>query len=273
MYGLVTSTAVYSPRTFVTSRFSESLFRLHCVLVSCRMSDEVPVKRLRTSSDGSTGSHSNECRPPLTRSHKIIRDDSSKHHLLLILTGSIAVMKIPELISEMYHKIGKERLVIKVVTTENAAKLCQIQKFEFDEVVYEDRDEWSMWRERGDPVLHIELRKWADSALIAPLDANSLAKIANGLCDNLMTSVIRAWDLSKTCYFAPAMNSHMWENPLTLQHRTVLKSQLKFKEICPIQKELICGDIGNGAMASVATIVSLIAAHVRDQQAVRIRCS
>lgn len=57
-----------------------------------------------------------------------------------------------------------------------------------------------------------------------------------------------------------------------MQHRTVLKSQLKFKEICPIQKELICGDVGTGAMASIGTIVSLVAALVRDQQAVRIQC-
>ena len=43
-----------------------------------------------------------------------------------------------------------------------------------------------MWSGRGDPVLHIELRRWADLLLIAPLDANTLAKIAGGLCDNLL---------------------------------------------------------------------------------------
>ncbi|EGT42694.1 hypothetical protein CAEBREN_01030 [Caenorhabditis brenneri] len=203
-----------------------------------------------------------ERRPPLTRSHKITRDETGKHQLLLVLTGSIAVMKAPELVNELYEKIGKERLTIRIVTTENAEKLCRIQRLEFEDLIYEDRDEWSMWRER-------ELRKWADSLLIAPLDANTMAKVANGLCDNLVTSIIRAWDLSKPCYFAPAMNTHMWENPLTMQHRNVLKSQLKFKEICPIQKELICGDAGVGAMASIGTIVSLIAALVKDQQAIR----
>ena len=44
------------------------------------------------------------------------------------------------------------------------------------------------WQKRGDPVLHIELRKWADLMIIAPLDANTLAKLANGLCDNLLVS-------------------------------------------------------------------------------------
>lgn len=47
-----------------------------------------------------------------------------------------------------------------------------------------------MWQKRSDPVLHIELRKWADLFLIAPLDANSLAKIAAGICDNLLVSLI-----------------------------------------------------------------------------------
>lgn len=55
--------------------------------------------------------------------------------------------------------------------------------------------EWELWKKRGDPVLHIELRKWADFLLVAPLSANSLAKISNGLCDNLLTLVCRAWEI------------------------------------------------------------------------------
>lgn len=54
-----------------------------------------------------------------------------------------------------------------------------------------------MWEAKGDPVLHIDLRKWADLLVIAPLSANTLAKMAQGLCDNCLTSVVRAWDFSK----------------------------------------------------------------------------
>ena len=50
---------------------------------------------------------------------------------------------------------------------------------------------------RGDPVLHIELRKWADICLVAPLSANTLAKLALGLADNLLSSTLRAWDFAK----------------------------------------------------------------------------
>lgn len=58
----------------------------------------------------------------------------------------------------------------------------------------------------GDEVMHIELRRWADVLVIAPLSANSLAKLAHGLCDNLLTCVARAWDWKKpfvvrTCAF------------------------------------------------------------------------
>ncbi|KAL3160492.1 hypothetical protein ABBQ32_010803 [Trebouxia sp. C0010 RCD-2024] len=60
-----------------------------------------------------------------------------------------------------------------------------------------DEEEWHQWQKKGDPVLHIELRKWADLLLVAPLSANTLAKMAQGLCDNCLTSVVRAWDFSK----------------------------------------------------------------------------
>lgn len=62
-----------------------------------------------------------------------------------------------------------------------------------------DADEWGKWHKKGDPVLHIDLRKWADICLIAPLSANTLAKISNGLCDNLL--VIKFGEGGETkCY-------------------------------------------------------------------------
>ena len=59
------------------------------------------------------------------------------------------------------------------------------------EEVFVDAHEWERWKGRGDPVLHIELRKWADLALVAPCSANTLAKLANGMADNLLSSTLR----------------------------------------------------------------------------------
>jgi phosphopantothenoylcysteine decarboxylase len=60
-----------------------------------------------------------------------------------------------------------------------------------------DEAEWHEWSKVGDPVMHIELRRWADVFIIAPLSANSLAKLANGMCDNLVTCIARAWDFKR----------------------------------------------------------------------------
>ena len=82
-------------------------------------------------------------------------------------------------------------------------------------VWFTDADEWGGWKSRSDPVLHIELRKLAKIFLIAPLSANTMAKFANGLCDNLLTCVFRAWDFNSPEMFgsvivAPAMNTFMY---------------------------------------------------------------
>ena len=83
---------------------------------------------------------------------------------------------------------------------------------------FKDEDEWTAWTTRDDNVLHIELRKVSNILLIAPLSANTLGKLANGLCDNLLTSIARCWDVkskSKPFIVAPAMNTMMYEHPIT----------------------------------------------------------
>ncbi|KAJ2737794.1 Phosphopantothenoylcysteine decarboxylase, partial [Coemansia sp. BCRC 34301] len=118
-------------------------------------------------------------------------------------------------------------------------------------------DEWSEWKKIGDPVLHIELRKWADICVVAPLDANTMAKVATGFCDNLLTCVLRAWDMAKPRIVCPAMNPMMWEHPITDAQIGTLK-MLGFRVISPIAKNLACGDIGMGAMAEPADIAQAV---------------
>lgn len=71
-----------------------------------------------------------------------------------------------------------------MVTTEHAKHFYNPSEVSVN--IYSDKDEWELWTQRSDPVLHIELRRWADLLVIAPLDANTLGKIANGICDNLL---------------------------------------------------------------------------------------
>lgn len=142
-----------------------------------------------------------------------------------------------------------------MIATEHAQHF--FKKQELSVPVYTDADEWENWSSLQDPVLHIELRRWADVMLIAPLDANSLAKIANGICDNLLTCVVRAWDTKRPLLFAPAMNTFMYEHPLTAMHIDTLK-RFGYLEIPCIRKKLACGDIGYGAMAEVSSLVSAL---------------
>ncbi|XP_068060479.1 phosphopantothenoylcysteine decarboxylase isoform X4 [Anomalospiza imberbis] len=159
-----------------------------------------------------------------------------KFHVLLGVTGSVAALKLPLLVGELLKIPGLE---VKVVTTERAKHFYDAQ--EIPVTLYGDEEEWQLWKGRSDPVLHIELRRWADLMVVAPLDANTLAKIANGICDNLLTCVIRAWDLSKPLLFCPAMNTAMWEHPITARQVEQLKG-FGYTEIPCVVKKLVCGD-------------------------------
>lgn len=167
---------------------------------------------------------------------------SQKKKLILCVTGSVATIKTAELI-ELLESWAE----VKLIATQSAVHFLKtIPKFKTD--FESDNDEWQSWKKKGDTVLHIEHRNSADILLIAPLTANTLGKIRFGLCDNLLTSICRAWDFSKPAFIAPAMNTFMWEHPTTKPTLTELK-KWGYKIIPPISKTLACGDEGVGAMA------------------------
>jgi phosphopantothenoylcysteine decarboxylase len=200
--------------------------------------------------------------------------------IVLGVTGSVAAIKTPELASRL-RSDGHE---VRVVATERALAFFKPGQLEGVAPLYRDLDEWpsGIWS-KGDPVLHIEFRSWADVLIIAPLDAHTLGKIALGLCDNFLTCIARAWELPrKPAVFAPAMNTRMWEHPATRRHlQQILEdwsadgnvpSQWDLNEIdkaCaqfapglvvvpPQAKVLACGDLGVGAMAEVGAIAEAV---------------
>jgi phosphopantothenoylcysteine decarboxylase len=131
------------------------------------------------------------------------------------------------------------------------------------QTVVTDDDEWKAWTNRGDPVLHIVLRQWADVAVVAPLDANTLAKLAGGICDNLLTCVLRAWEIGvKPVVLAPAMNTYMYEHPLTGPQLQAVQELYGGSVMCrvvgPVSKRLECGDVGSGAMSGIPDIVDAV---------------
>ncbi|ORY51314.1 flavo protein [Rhizoclosmatium globosum] len=160
--------------------------------------------------------------------------------------GSVASIKIPQLVALLQST--HPNASIKVIATTHA--LHFFDRATVPVPVLTEDDEWSAWTKRSDPVLHIDLRNWADIMVVAPLDANTLAKLAGGLCDNLLTCIL-------PCFMAPAMNTHMWNHPFTSKH-LALVNQTSYKVIPPISKLLACGDLGMGAMAEIGTIVEHI---------------
>ena len=204
-------------------------------------------------------------------------------NVLLGLTGSVASIKAPELVAKLLEERpgGSPRndpgdpplakLRVKVVLTDAARRFVAPADLPLPpEDVFADEDEWRAWGTVGDPVAHIDLRRWADVFLIAPCSANTLAKLANGLSDTLVTCVFRAWDWKddgKKILVAPAMNTAMWDSPFTRKHLDVLENwealNRRIEMIPPVVKRLACGDVGAGAMAPVDEIVDAVRSTLR----------
>ncbi len=203
-------------------------------------------------------------------------------NVLLGATGSVAAVRVPAL----FDSLTAAGHSVKIVATTAATYFFDPTEFRASAVLVLDENEWP-GREageryhRGDSVLHIELRKWADIFVIAPLDANTLAKLAVGLCDNCLTCVWRAWDVARPVVLAPAMNTLMWQHSFTRRHlRSIaadagaghipahladdaLIQQINdrsptLRVVAPVSKQLACGDVGVGALAEVADVVNAI---------------
>jgi phosphopantothenoylcysteine decarboxylase len=212
-------------------------------------------------------------------------------NVLLGVTGSVAAVRTPAL----YAALKQAGHRVKVVATQAALYFFDpgaldppdpVRPVRNLEVVTLDEDEWpgrsqGQRYRRDDPVLHIELRRWAEVLVIAPLDANTLAKLATGLADNCLTCVWRAWDPGRPVVLAPAMNTLMWEHSLTGRHLRQLAADAgapapppgldldglvawmnqacpRLRVVAPQSKRLACGDVGVGALAEVEEIVAAL---------------
>ncbi|EIN12658.1 flavo protein [Punctularia strigosozonata HHB-11173 SS5] len=177
-------------------------------------------------------------------------------HVLLITTGSVASIKAPLIVSEL---LSYTNVKVEVVATTPSTVFFDAGAIaSAGSRVWRDEDEWKAGFKIGDPILHIELRRWADVVLVAPCSANTLAKIAGGICDNLATSLLRALAPTTPTYVFPAMNTLMYEHPLTAEHLRVVREVVKYTVVGPIGKGLACGDVGLGAMTEWREIVQIV---------------
>ena len=187
-------------------------------------------------------------------------------NILLGVTGSVATIKLPKLITGL-QSLGDVNTIVTASGMKFVEKIIDhtvlfgktlVKNSDLDTVfkvykdLYTDEDEWE-WNQIGDKVLHVELAEWADVMVIAPLTANTLAKMANGMADNLLLCTYLALG-KKKLILAPAMNTNMWNHPNT-QWNTFRVWPIP-DIIEPVEKKLACGTTGIGAMADIETIVN-----------------
>jgi len=184
-----------------------------------------------------------------------------KQRIVIGIGGGIAAYKVCEVISTL-AKAGVE---VRAILTEAAqqfitpltiATLCR-------HPAYTDRDFWQPTQGRP---LHIELGEWADVMLIAPLTANTLAKLNYGLADNLLTNTV----LASTCpvLLAPAMNTDMWEQASVQRNWQQLQAEPRFHAVGPGAGILACDRVGAGRMAEPPEILTQIESlfHTQGQR-------
>ncbi len=187
-----------------------------------------------------------------------------KRCVVLGVTGGIAAYKAAEIVSRL-KKLGAD---VRVIMTKNACEFITpltLETLSVNPVVCDTFERARTWE-----VEHIALAARADLFLIAPATANIMAKMAAGLADDMLSTTVLA--THAPILLAPAMNTAMWENPVTQENREKL-ARRGVRFVGPAEGHLACGTTGKGHIASVEDIVSQACAllcPVRDLQGRRV---
>lgn len=175
-------------------------------------------------------------------------------NIILGVTASIAIYKACDII----RRLSSEGFSVTVVLTPEAEEFIQpvlFQNLSGNKVyrgLFDDLEAWE--------IEHVSLAEKADLVLIAPATANIIAKIAHGICDDLLTCVCCA--TKAPILICPAMNENMYKNRITQDNIKKLKS-LGFRFVEPIKGRLACGRVGMGCLAEVETIIKEVKKALR----------
>jgi phosphopantothenoylcysteine synthetase/decarboxylase len=171
-------------------------------------------------------------------------------NILLGVTGGIAAYKAVDLASKLTTAGAKVR-------TAMTASACQLVGPKSFEAVTGAPVFTSLWTDPQDHQMsHIALADWAQIVVIAPATADIIAKAANGICDDLLSTVLCTCWATPTLY-APAMNTRMWENPATRRNIETLRAT-GIRMVGPCAGRLACGTEGLGRMAEPQEILATI---------------
>ncbi|MBS1637902.1 MAG: bifunctional phosphopantothenoylcysteine decarboxylase/phosphopantothenate--cysteine ligase CoaBC [Bacteroidetes bacterium] len=173
-------------------------------------------------------------------------------HIVLAVTGGIAAYKAASLV-RLFVKEGAEVRVIMTKSAEDfvtAKTLGVLSKHEVVTGFFDAGDNWNN---------HVHLAEWADMIVVAPLTANTMAKFANGLCDNIVCACYLS--ARSVVFAAPAMDLDMYRHPTTIEN--IAKLEKQGTVIIPAERgELASGLSGEGRMAEPEHIVEFIKAHL-----------
>ena len=173
----------------------------------------------------------------------------SKKRIVVGVSGGIAAYKACDLVS----KLSKKDYEVKVILTKHAEKF--VSKLTFEALCHNYVETDLFDESNEDPIAHITLAKWADLMIIVPATANIIAKVTHGISDDLLSTTFLACNKHKM--ICPAMNTQMYENPITQKNIQACKD-LGYQILDPVVGHLACNDTGRGKMIEPADIVEAI---------------
>ena len=197
-------------------------------------------------------------------------------NILLLSTGSVSAYlshklayQLKEDGHEVKHYMTKAAGQMMALSKGSNSKDAESQTFytsHFSNYISIERETLDWHDKPSHLVKHIDLVRWADICVVCPADYNIVGKMANGIADDFVSSVLAAWmGCGKKLYICEAMNSMMYQGPVYQRNRAYLDSLDFVRFIEPTVKNLACGGIGIGGLADITTIKNIVEGHVWHQ--------